>query len=125
MGIPAVYQRRLRQLLAFAAPYGGVALFVLGLTRSGISESLDLLLYDTIVAQKPAPSGDTLPIVIVGIDEADIAHYGWPVDDGVLCRAIERAAAAGATAIVSTSTAIRAWEIAAIACGNWCSGNHG
>ena len=89
----------LRQLLTQAAPYGGALLLLAGLFRSGISESLDLLLYDSVTSLRPAPSAQELPITIVGIDEGDIAHYGWPIDDGVLCRAIERAASAGASAI--------------------------
>ena len=90
---------RLRQLFTQAAPYGGALLLLAGLFRSGISESLDLLLYDSVTSLRPAPSARALPITIVGIGEGDIAHYGWPIDDGVLCRAIERAAAGGASAI--------------------------
>ncbi|MFM7759013.1 MAG: CHASE2 domain-containing protein, partial [Crocinitomicaceae bacterium] len=90
---------RLRQLFSQAAPYGGALLLLAGLVRTGISESLDLLLYDSVTSLRPAPSARALPITIVGIGEGDIAHYGWPIDDGVLCRAIERAAAGGASAI--------------------------
>lgn len=99
MSSPRRRTARVRQLLTVAAPYGGAALILAGLMRSGISESLDLLLYDSITSLRPAPSARDLPITIVGISEGDIAHYGWPIDDGVLCRAIERAAAAGASAI--------------------------
>ncbi|MFM7652945.1 MAG: CHASE2 domain-containing protein [Vulcanococcus sp.] len=87
---------RLRQWLSQAAPYGGALLLLAGLVRSGISESLDLLLYDSITSLRPTPSARALPITIVGIGEGDIAHYGWPIDDGVLCRAIERTSAGGA-----------------------------
>ena len=90
---------RLRRLITQAAPYGGALLLLAGLFRSGITESLDLLLYDGVTSLRPAPSAKPLPITIVGIDEGDIAHYGWPIDDGVLCRAIARAAAGGARAI--------------------------
>ena len=91
--------RRLRPLLTQVVPYGGALLLLAGLFRSGITESLDLLLYDGVTSLRPAPSAKQLPITIVGIDEGDIAHYGWPIDDGVLCRAIERATANGASAV--------------------------
>ena len=64
-------RQRLRQGLLRLAPYGAAALMLLGLVRSGISESIDLLLYDAITSLRPAPSGAGLPITIVGIDEAD------------------------------------------------------
>ena len=92
-------RHRLRQGLLRLAPYGAAALMLLGLVRSGISESIDLLLYDAITSLRPAPSGAGLPITIVGIDEADIDRYGWPIDDGILCRAISNALSAQASAV--------------------------
>ena len=101
--LPPARQRRWRwrprPLLLRLAPYGGAALILLGLARGGISESLDLLLYDAVTSLRPAPSGQALPIAIVGIDEGDIDHYGWPIDDAILCRAIDQALAAGASAV--------------------------
>ena len=91
--------RRLRPLLTQVAPYGGALLLLAGLFRSGITESLDLLLYDSVTSLRPARSAAKLPITIVGIGEDDIRHFGWPIDDAILCRGIERAAAAGASAI--------------------------
>ena len=91
--------RSLRQDLLRLAPYGAAALVLLGLMRSGITESIDLLVYDAVTTLRPAPSAKDLPITIIGIDEGDIDRYGWPIDDTILCRAIERAAAAHATAI--------------------------
>jgi adenylate cyclase len=99
MSIRRTRVSRLRQLLLLAAPYGGATLLLAGLQQTGISQSLDLLLYDSVTSLRPARSAAKLPITIVGIGEDDIRHFGWPIDDAILCRGIERAAAAGASAI--------------------------
>ena len=91
--------RRLQQGLLRLAPYGAAAMVLFGLVRSGISESIDLLLYDAVTTLKPTRSAKELPITIVGIDEGDIDRYGWPIDDGVLCRAIDHGLALGASSI--------------------------
>ena len=91
--------RRLQQGLVRLAPYGGAALLLAGLVHSGISESLDRLLYDWTLSSRPLASARGLPIAIVGIDADDVQRYGWPIDDGLICHAIDQAAAAGATAI--------------------------
>jgi len=46
-----------------------------------------------------ARPGTETPITIIGISEKDIARYGWPMDDSLLCRAIDRLTAEGAIAI--------------------------
>ena len=38
---------------------------------------------------------NTAPAINIGISEKDIARYGWPIDDSLLCRAIDRLTAAG------------------------------
>jgi adenylate cyclase len=80
-------------------PYAAAGLLLLALQRSPINETLNLLLYDLITSLRQAPSGTDKPITIIGIDESDLATYGFPIDDKVLCEAIDRLNAAGAVAI--------------------------
>ncbi|MEB3264486.1 MAG: adenylate/guanylate cyclase domain-containing protein [Synechococcus sp.] len=86
-------------LLKRAAPYGGAALLLLGLQQSRLAESLDLLVYDLITTHRLLPAGREQPITLIGLDEDDIQAFGWPIDDGLLCRGIERLAQEGALAI--------------------------
>ena len=80
-------------------PYAAAGLLLLGLQRSPINETLNLLLYDLITSLRQAPPGTDKPITIIGIDESDLATYGFPIDDKVLCQAIDRLIAEGAVAI--------------------------
>ncbi len=80
-------------------PYAAAGLLLLALQHSPINETLNLLLYDLITSLRPAPSGMDKPITIIGIDESDLATYGFPIDDKVLCQAIDRLIAEGAVAI--------------------------
>jgi adenylate cyclase len=81
------------------APYGAAALLLVAVDVTGISEALDLKLYDLITTLRPAPSARRLPIAIIGISEADIGRYGWPIDDSLICRAIDRLLEGGAVAV--------------------------
>lgn len=90
---------RLSRGLLLMAPYGAAAVLVAALRFSGIAESLNLLLYDLITHLRPAPSGAATPITIIGISEADISRFGWPIDDRLLCQAIDTLSADGARAI--------------------------
>jgi len=81
------------------AGYGIAALILWGLEKSRILQSINLLVYDYITHLSPAPSGQTKPIVIIGISESDIKTYGWPIDDSLLCAGIDRLSQDGATAI--------------------------
>lgn len=90
---------RLSRALLLIAPYGAAAVLVAALRFSGIAESLNLLLYDLITHLRPAPSGAATPITIIGISEADISRHGWPIDDRLLCQAIDTLSAEGARAI--------------------------
>ena len=85
--------------LSLAAPYGVAALLVVALRFSGIAETLNLLLYDLVTTLRPAPSGALTPITIIGITEKDINLFGWPVDDRLLCEAINLLNREGARAI--------------------------
>ena len=80
-------------------PYAAAGLLLLALQRSPINETLNLLLYDLITSVRQAPPGTDKPITIIGIDESDLATYGFPIDDKVLCEAIDRLNAKGAVAI--------------------------
>ncbi|MFS6826922.1 CHASE2 domain-containing protein [Cyanobium sp. ATX-6F1] len=90
---------RLSRALLLTAPYGAAALLVAALRFTGIGESLNLLLYDLITYLRPAPAGTTTPITLIGISEGDISRFGWPIDDQLLCRAIDTLSADGARAI--------------------------
>ena len=92
-------RRRIQQLLLRLAPYGLAALVLRGLELSQVLEGVNLLVYDLITHLRPAPSGRALPIVLIGISEADIRTFGWPIDDRLLCDAIDRLSSDGATAI--------------------------
>ena len=97
----APFNQRISDGLIRCGIYGAAALLLGGLATTGISESIDLLLYDAVISLKSTDSepAQRHPITIVGIDEGDISHYGWPIDDAVLCRAIANALAAQASAI--------------------------
>jgi adenylate cyclase len=91
--------RHLGDGLRSLVPYGAAGLLLLGLQRSPINETLNLLFYDLITSLRPAPPGTDKPITIIGIDESDLATYGFPIDDQVLCEAIDRLIAEGPAAI--------------------------
>ena len=91
--------QRLRDGLIQAGIVGAAALLLGGLAASGISESIDLLLYDAVISLRSTGATQRHPVTIVGIDEGDISHYGWPINDAVLCRAISHAVQAKAVAI--------------------------
>jgi len=93
------FNHRLRDGLIQGGIVGAAALLLGGLATTGISESIDLLLYDAVISLKARDSAQLHPVTIVGIDEGDISHYGWPIDDAVLCRAISNAVQAKASAI--------------------------
>ena len=87
------------KLVKRIAPYlGGLALLT-GLKLSGVAQSLDLLLYDLVTTLRPAASGKTQPITIIGIGEDDIRTHGWPIDDGLFCKGIDQLSKNGAVAI--------------------------
>ena len=93
------FQRRLRDGLVQGGIVGAAALLLGGLAATGISESIDLLLYDAVISLRTTDSAQPGSVSIVGIDEGDISHYGWPIDDAVLCRALRNALQANASAI--------------------------
>ncbi|WP_254967183.1 CHASE2 domain-containing protein [Cyanobium sp. CH-040] len=86
-------------ILKGLSPYLGAVAVVAGLHFSGISQTLNLLLYDLITTVRPATSGLAQPITIIRIEESDIRRLGWPVDDALLCRGLDRLTGAGPLAV--------------------------
>ena len=103
--------------LARLTPYGIAALLSWGFSTSGIIETLNLLLYDTGVQLRQQPSGQQTPIRLIGISENDIQRYGWPINDELLAKALERLDQAGSSAIGldGSCEACMAWFNGAIA----------
>jgi len=88
-----------KRLWTLLAPFGLGLGFLGAFQVSGIGESLNLLIYDTAVVLRPAPSGARWPIRLIGLTEADIRRFGWPLSDVLLVRAIDRLRADGVQAI--------------------------
>ena len=80
-------------------PYGIATLLSWGFSTSGIAETLNLLLYDASTQLRQLPSGRHTPVRLIGITEADIQRYGWPINDRLLAKALERLDQAGTSAI--------------------------
>lgn len=80
-------------------PYAAAAVVLVVLQSSRLVQTANLLLYDLTVRLRPAPDGATTPVRVIGIDEQDLRELGWPLNDDLLVRAIERLDRAGAAAI--------------------------
>ena len=85
-------------------PYAIASVLLVGLRHSPVVETANLLVYDLALhmRNRTNESGDdTLawPITVVGINEADLEKYSWPLDDNLLCSALQRIDALGASAI--------------------------
>jgi adenylate cyclase len=61
-------------------------------------QTANLLLYDLTVRLRPAPEGASTPVRLISIDEQDLQQLGWPLEDALLIRAIQRLDQAGAAA---------------------------
>lgn len=85
-------------LLEILPAVAAVALIVL-VRQSGLTERLNLLAYDLALQLRPAPSGASTPIRIIGIDQEDLALYGPLVPDALLAEAVERLDRLGVRAI--------------------------
>ena len=94
-----ISRKRAKATATLMAGYGLAALILWGLEASRILQNLNLQVYDYITHLHPAESGKTKPIVIIGISESDIKTYGWPIDDSLLCEAVDRLSAEGVKAI--------------------------
>ena len=87
------------QLVQTVGPYLVAVVILLLLRSTGLAQTVDLLLYDLITAQRPSPSGRDTPITLVGIEESDIQRFGWPIDDGLFCQAFDQLNTNGVAAI--------------------------
>ncbi len=96
---PALGRSKLQRFGKRLLPFGIGLGFLAAIQAAGIAESLNLLIYDTAVALRPAPSGARWPIRLIGLTEADIRRFGWPLSDALLVRAIDRLRADGVKAI--------------------------
>ncbi len=88
-----------RRVATQLGPYAAAALVLLVLQSSRLMQTANLLLYDLTVRLRPAPNGAATPVRLIGIDEQDLQQLGWPLDDALLIRAIQRLDQAGAAAI--------------------------
>ena len=94
-----ISRKRAKSAATLMASYGVAALILWGLEMSRILQGVNLLVYDYVTHLSPAPSGQSKPIVIIGISESDIKTYGWPIDDSLLCEAVDRLSSEGVQAI--------------------------
>ena len=92
-------RHRLSSWLEHLIPYAIGALLLVAIQRTGLRESINLLLYDLITELRPAPTPPSRPITLIGISEADVGALGWPLDDALLCQAIDRLETGGVAAI--------------------------
>lgn len=61
----------------------GITLAILTLRFFGLLQGIELIAFDTLVRLRPTlPKDDR--IVIIGIDEPDLQHLGWPIPDRTL-----------------------------------------
>lgn len=94
-----INRKRAQAAATVMASYGVAALILWGLETSRILQSVNLLVYDYVTSTSKAPSGQSQPIVLIGISESDIQAYGWPIDDSLLCEAVDRLSREGVKAI--------------------------
>ena len=57
---------------------------------SGVSQNIDLLVFDSLNTKFPKKYLFDSPSVVVGISEKDIEKYGWPIDDKYLLETIQK-----------------------------------
>ena len=94
------WQRTLRRLIPYAIASG----LLIGLQHSPLVETSNLLVYDLAISVRNRTNDDNeerlaWPVTVVGINEADLKRYGWPLDDRLLCSALQRINDLGARAI--------------------------
>jgi adenylate cyclase len=73
--------------IAIAAPT--ISILVIGLRLIGALEPLELAMLDQFFRwRSPEPTDNR--IVIIGIDEADVRQYRWPIDDDLLAKLLDK-----------------------------------
>ncbi|MFZ4729106.1 MAG: CHASE2 domain-containing protein [Pseudanabaena sp.] len=73
--------------IAIATPT--ISILVIGLRLIGALESLELAMLDQFFRWR-SPEPTDRRIVIIGIDEADIRQYQWPIDDALLANLLDK-----------------------------------
>ena len=73
--------------IAIAAPT--ISIFVIGLRLIGALEPLELAMIDQFFRWR-SPEPEDNRIVIIGIDEADVRQYKWPIDDALLTKLLDK-----------------------------------
>ena len=67
---------------------------------SGVSQNIDLLIFDSLKTRFPKKYSYDSPSIVVGISESDIEKYGWPIDDKYLLQTIQKLDKAESSSIV-------------------------
>jgi len=73
--------------IAIAAP--SISLLVIGIRLIGAMESIELVMLDQFFRWR-SPEPEDTRIVIIGIDEADVRQYKWPIDDALLAKLVDK-----------------------------------
>jgi adenylate cyclase len=73
--------------IAIAAPT--ISIVVIGLRLIGALEPLELGILDQFFRWR-SPEPEDHRIVIIGIDEADVRQYKWPIDDALLTKLLDK-----------------------------------
>lgn len=86
-------------LLQRVGPFLGALIVLIVVRSTGIAQTIDLLIYDLVISERKAPSGQNTQITLIGIDESDIQRFGWPIEDGLFCKAFDKLNSKGINAI--------------------------
>ncbi|WP_271254901.1 CHASE2 domain-containing protein [Pseudanabaena sp. Chao 1811] len=73
--------------IAIAAPT--ISILAIGLRIIGVLEPLELAMLDQFFRWR-SPEPEDSRIVIIGIDEADVRQYAWPIDDALLTQLLDK-----------------------------------
>lgn len=73
--------------IAIAAPT--ISILAIGLRIIGVLEPLELAMLDQFFRWR-SPEPEDSRIVIIGIDEADVRQYVWPIDDALLTQLLDK-----------------------------------
>jgi adenylate cyclase len=73
--------------IAIAAPT--ISILAIGLRLIGLLEPLELAMLDQFFRWR-SPEPEDNRIVIIGIDEADVRQYAWPIDDALLTKLLDK-----------------------------------
>jgi adenylate cyclase len=87
------------KLLQRVAPFLGAVIVLILVRSTGIAQTIDLLIYDLVTSERKAPSGQNTQITLIGVDESDIQRFGWPIEDGLFCKAFDKLNSNGIDAI--------------------------